>query len=157
MPEIPSSKPIVPFVPNSVKSFWNVQKKLPLLTSNDGLLSKLAYILCTIDKSWLLHWHCSFSDWHFLSQLRFGGLPYEFLVGSYVFLKLYMRATLHSGVVHFGVNYSKVKCCKSKLSNKRSLGRSLLRQKAAKITKEVGRPIGQWLPVICWAILAKKP
>ena len=68
-----------------------------------------------------------------------------------------MRATLHSGVVHFGVNYSKVKCCKSKLSNKRSLGRSLLRQKAAKITKAVGRPIGQWLPVICWAILAKKP
>ena len=149
MPEIPSSKPIVPFVPNSVKSFWNVQKKLPLLTSNDGFLSKLACILCTIDKSWLLHWHCSISDWHFLSQLKFGGLPYEFLVGSYVFVKLYMRARQR-------VNYSKVKCCKSKLSHKRSLGKSLLRQNAAKITKAVGRPIGQWLSVICWAILAKK-
>ena len=54
------------------------------------------------------------------------------------------------------VNYSKVKCCKSKLSHKRSLGKSLLRQKAAKITKAVGRPIGHWLSVICWAILAKK-
>ena len=88
-------------MPNSIKC-------CTLLISSDGLLPKPAYILCVIDQSWFLHWHFSFSDWHFSSQFCFEGLFYPFLVGSYVFEKMCMRARQR-------ISYSKVRCFNSKL------------------------------------------